>query len=725
MAEKRSALTTLNLKSLRIGLLLFFIALMVPTVLLVNRAYEELQWESFYQQRVQAEELTNRIDQRLIELINHEEQRGYADYAFLNVTGSKQANFLQRSPLARFPVESDIPGLLGYFQVASDGQFTTPLLPQDPDANRYGISDDEYQQRLGLQMKLLDILDKNRLVKSKLQRLDTKASVSSPGITPSAPIAEDDYSITDGIAASSKPVIAKELLAPSAEIPAAESEESARLEAPILASPKISQQAFDELESTSAEPEARVMKKSKLGRIADLKLDKDYQSRADRTRNEEQAKELEESSFSKLLSSSQGEKKLRREISQLPETRPAIQTANPNTMIADQDVRIRIFESEIDAFELSMLDSGHFVLFRKVWRNGQRIIQGLLIEQQPFIKGLISNAYHDTALSSISHLLVAWQGNVVSRIDAIGKREYLARSDKLSGTLLYQAPLSQPLDEMELVFTINQLPVGPGARVINWIAGLLILVLIIGLYLVYRTGVRQLLLVQQQQDFVSAVSHELKTPLTSIRMHGEMLQEEWASEEKKKHYYNLIVNESERLTRLINNVLQLARFSRNAIQTNTREVSINELIDLTKSAIKTPINASDFTLDIQCNDDIGTNIIRVDTDHFVQIMINLVDNAIKFSTKAEYKTIEVRCMKTFDDLLQISIRDYGPGIPRDQMKKIFTLFYRAENELTRETIGTGIGLSLVNQLIREMDASIDVENANPGARFVLSFQSID
>jgi signal transduction histidine kinase len=267
------------------------------------------------------------------------------------------------------------------------------------------------------------------------------------------------------------------------------------------------------------------------------------------------------------------------------------------------------------------------------------------------------------------------------------------------------------------------LPVGPGASVLGWISAVLVLILIAGLYLMYRTGIRQLSLVQQQQDFVSAVSHELKTPLTSVRMYGEILQEDWASEEKKKSYYDLIVGESERLTRLINNVLQLARFSRNAIQTNLREISVSELIDLTESAISTPINTAGFKLNISCDDRTGSQSIQVDTDHFIQIMINLMDNALKFSAKHENKTIELECRQLSTMQVQISIRDYGPGIPKDQLKKIFTLFYRAENELTRETVGTGIGLALVNQLMREMHGEIDVQNMNPGVRFNLSFKT--
>ncbi len=74
--------------------------------------------------------------------------------------------------------------------------------------------------------------------------------------------------------------------------------------------------------------------------------------------------------------------------------------------------------------------------------------------------------------------------------------------------------------------------------------------------------------------------------------------------------------------------------------------------------------------------------------------------------------------------IEFSVRDYGPGIPRHQMKKVFSLFYRAENELIRETVGTGIGLALVNQLMRDMGGKLKFENTNPGARFILSFKTL-
>jgi len=717
---------------LRGWLLLFFIALLIPTGLLIRQAYQELQWEAFHQQRIQAEELASRIDTHLIDLVNKEEKRSFSDYAFLNVTGTSKANFLQRSPLSSFPVTSDIPGLMGYFQVDADGKFTTPLLPDDPITDRYGLAADEYQQRLSLQLRLLGILDKNQLVKGKPKKKERLPSLAAGGTLPaSAPMEADDADFNDkDIAARSRHALEEDMMfesnVPIAQIESAEEELDVATidEAPIPATPMVSQQAFDQLSAPPGSQLADTPSKysSKLGRVADLKLDQTYQDRANVPGEKQQMLDQRQQKETLYKRKMVAEKKARREISRLPETKTSALAAPMDISAKNNDVRIRTFESEIDTFEFSLLDSGHFVLYRKVWRNGQRIIQGLLIEQRPFVEGLIKSAYNKTSLSAVSHLLIAWQGNVISRFQANGYRDYLSRSDKLDGTLLYQTALTQPLGNLELVFSISQLPVGPGAVVINWIAGILLLIMMTGFYLMYRSGIRQINLAQQQQDFVSAVSHELKTPLTSIRMYGEMLQEDWASEEKKKNYYDLIVGESERLTRLINNVLQLARFSRNAIQTNLRDIKVGELVDIIKSAISTPITSAGFELNISCDETTSQQVINVDTDHCIQIMINLVDNALKFSADTNNKIIELSCQQTTSGFIQLSIRDFGPGIPKDQMKKIFTLFYRAENELTRETVGTGIGLALVNQLMREMGGEIDVQNSQPGTNFILTFK---
>ena len=125
----------------------------------------------------------------------------------------------------------------------------------------------------------------------------------------------------------------------------------------------------------------------------------------------------------------------------------------------------------------------------------------------------------------------------------------------------------------------------------------------------------------------------------------------------------------------------------------------------------------------EMDDAVRGRTLQLDDDCFSQIVINLADNAIKFSRDAARKRIELRVTPGTGDSVVIALRDYGPGIPRDQLKKIFRMFYRTESELTRETVGSGIGLAIVHQLTRAMGGSVDAVNRDPGAEFRLSFPS--
>jgi len=234
-------------------------------------------------------------------------------------------------------------------------------------------------------------------------------------------------------------------------------------------------------------------------------------------------------------------------------------------------------------------------------------------------------------------------------------------------------------------------------------------------------GVSQINVARQQQEFVSAVSHELKTPLTSIRMYGEMLKEGWADEEKRQTYYEYIHLESERLTRLISNVLQLAKITRNEPSFNLRSTGVGELLGNVESKIANQVEGAGFELIFNRNDDTDQTSIMIDEDCFAQIIINLVDNAIKFSENAQHKVIEITSKLTADKQVLFAVRDFGPGVPKDQMKKIFQLFYRSESELTRETVGTGIGLAIVHQLTVAMNGKVDIINREPGAEFRVAF----
>jgi signal transduction histidine kinase len=403
------------------------------------------------------------------------------------------------------------------------------------------------------------------------------------------------------------------------------------------------------------------------------------------------------------------------EPAQLDVSEPLANVAGPS------ELRISTFESEVDPFEFSLLDSGHFVLFRKVWRDGERYIQGLLVDQETFTKDIIGAHFMETALSDMSNLIIAYQDDVIHTFGGRDDSSYPNVAADLDGALLYRSRLSAPLDSLELIFSIKRLPPGPGASILGWVTLVIAIVFVGGFFVLYRMGVSQINLARQQQDFVSAVSHELKSPLTSIRMYGEMLKEGWADEGKRQSYYEFIHDESERLSRLISNVLQLAQITRNEPQFDLKPTKIAELMSNTKSKIASQIERAGFELRIKTINDADQATVNIDEDCFAQIIINLVDNAIKFSRDAENKAIDVSSKLSGDGRVVFSVRDYGPGIPKDQMKKIFELFYRSESELTRETVGTGIGLAIVHQLTLAMSGNVDMINAEPGAEFRISF----
>ena len=693
---ERSTVAVSEVNRLRLWLLLFFLALALPALVLVWQAYSELKWEAFHRHRVQAEELVSRVDKRYLQLMKTEELRPFTDFSFLNVLGDANSNFLQRSVLATYPVRSEIPGLIGYFQIDAEGIFSTPLLPaQQSEALTYGVTEGEYRQRLELSARIQTILSSNRLV-PEVREITEQRQYSEP----------DD-------AAADSERRERRVASGSVNGYAGSRSGAAGLAAPPAKTEVQSQAAFDLLEkSTVISQKSKEQKRSGiLGRVEDLKLDLKFQSGA----GEKMAAEPE-------LSPAVNEKHVRKERSQLPmSAAPLLRDRLGESYPQLSGVPVRTFESELDPYRLSLLDSGEFVLFRTVWRDGKRYIQGMLVAQQPFLQEVALAMFREGALSEMSDLLVAYNGDVLSVVNGAGRRSYFSGSGNFHGSLLYQKALSAPLNGVSLIFSITSLPSGAGGSVILWTSAVLLLVLCGGFLLIYRLGVGQIELVRQQQDFVAAVSHELKTPLTSIRMYGEMLLEGWVSEEKRQTYYRYIASEGERLSRLIGNVLQLARMNRNEQRIDLQPRSVSELLEELGPCITSQAEHAGFTLGLDCHPEAADLLILVDSDCLTQVVINLVDNAIKFSSRAKEKLIEVRCMLDPEGRVQLSVRDRGPGVARDQAKKIFRMFYRSESELTRETVGTGIGLALVHQLVLAMNARVDVINRNPGAEFQISF----
>ena len=651
------------LTRLRVALALFLLALGLPTVALIYQAYQRLQWESFHQHQGLAKEFAARVDQRLRELVMAEDRRPFTEYSYFKLVTPRNGAVLQRSALAELPPYAAVPGLIGHFQVDSKGLLSVPYLPPTgSDDAVAGLSATQQNQGLELAARLRAILTANRLIAAR------EAERPRAGAPP-----QTEYMARGTVELDSS--VDKRASAPA---------------------------PFDSLNAVTDGAARSAPSTSSLGRVADLKLEQRFQG----------APVMAEAASPR--ETGQAAPKARRALRKESSALPALRDTAAAATSADARARILTFESEVDSFDSSLLASGELVLFRNVWRDGQRYVQGLLLDREHFLAELIGAPFNLSPLASSSSLLVARHGEVLMRKTGATSRDYDA-APTLRGTLLYQSRLAAPFSDLELIFSVTRLPAGAGAPVIAWLSALLALVLCGGLWLAYRLGARQLALARQQQEFIAAVSHELKTPLTSIRMYGEMLREGWAPEEKRQTYYSFIHDEAERLTRLINNVLNLARMTRNELSVDMRDITVAQLLERVRPTLDSVVAHAARRYTLECQAQASTAVVRVDVDCFTQIILNLLDNALKFSSGEQALELTVRTVGATH--IDFALRDFGPGITKEQIKRIFALFYRGENALTRATAGTGIGLALVKRLVEVMGGEVRVENREPGAEF--------
>ena len=725
LLKKLSAFSEIN--RLRLMVAVFFVALALPAAALVWHAYKQLHWESFHQLRGMAEDVTETIDRQLAGMTLKAESRSFADYSFFVVAGDPSANFVQRSPLSVYPVAEDIAGVIGYFQVDRNGEFSTPILPAgETSAGTVGISSEELILRSELAQSLKSILSDNQLIENRqvISKLDNVSAVGD-SLSYRASSSEQDDDVTVAGSRDLSGASRANESAASAPAQTSKDEKVANSQAPfdLLSELSSSKQRIERTDVAIEEEQQsdldRVEKPSRKKTVASLNLDGDLQQlsvRKESLKNSENAKLADE-----RVRSSRKEKIA---VAEPSESRSEAATTTTTTQAGSYGLTIKTFDSEIDPYEFSLLDSGHFVLYRKVWRNNERYVQGILVDPERFIDEIIAQNFRSAQLAQWSDLVVAHNDDILSTVSGRRSRSYSLDSGEAQGSLLDRISLAAPFSQIDLIYTVRSMPPGPGATVLTGLTAVFAAVLIFGFYALYRTGLRQLSLRRQQQDFISAISHELKTPLTSIQMYAEMLKNDWADSAKKKTYYNTIFDESERLSRLIANVLQMASITRNDAPLNFQHISGSELMAQIETKILSLFNQSGFSLMVKCEDDAKGVSLSVDTDAFLQIAINLVDNAIKFSGGVDNKKIILTASLIDSSTFVFSVRDHGKGIPADQMNKIFEMFYRSESELTRETTGTGIGLAIVSRLAKLMSARVDVINRDPGAEFRVALPTI-
>jgi signal transduction histidine kinase len=340
---------------------------------------------------------------------------------------------------------------------------------------------------------------------------------------------------------------------------------------------------------------------------------------------------------------------------------------------------------------------GQVFMLRHVQIENKHLIQGFQLNEKELIQQVEESA---------KKFVRGWMGFELAR-KANGGSAYAAILDFGFGRLVLNLIETDPF---HIARKISQMR--------NWYFSIITVVLLavaLALASLWHNARAQLRLARKKDDFISAVSHELRTPLTSIRMYSEMLEKNWvSSKEKVAEYYKNMRQESERLSRLIENVLDFSRIQRGRKKYAFNLGNLNKCIADVVEMMRPYAAQHGFTIQTQLAE-LGQTAF--DADAVTQIIVNLLDNAVKYARNAEDKTVTIRT-GTDGRFVLIEVEDHGPGVPHRQRKKIFEEFYRVGAEATRETTGTGLGLALVKKFAQAHNGFVEILSARPsGAVF--------
>ncbi len=235
--------------------------------------------------------------------------------------------------------------------------------------------------------------------------------------------------------------------------------------------------------------------------------------------------------------------------------------------------------------------------------------------------------------------------------------------------------------------------------------GIFIVAIVSGGVLLTRMTLRNMKDARQKTSFVSSVSHELKTPLTSIRMYAELLlSKRVADENKTQTYLSVIVDESHRLTRLINNVLDFGRLEQGKKKYQYAAIQMDQFLNHIIQAHSIRIQSLEIEITTQVGE--GDYRIRTDKDALEQVVLNLLDNALKYASDGKFINFILEKEEAF---ILLKICDDGPGIPKAQQEIIFEKFHRVDNTLNAKQPGSGLGLSIARQILQDLGGDLTFE----------------
>ena len=358
------------------------------------------------------------------------------------------------------------------------------------------------------------------------------------------------------------------------------------------------------------------------------------------------------------------------------------------------------------------IDAEHIFIFRRIVIDQRIYRQGFILNTGAFLDYLADTYFDSQPMSRFSQL----------RLE-VSDMQHPATIVQTGATVRQEAfaldrQFPAPFNFLYARLVSETIPPVASRQTLNIMIVILAAVFLLGLGAIYRSAHAMVDLSERRTRFVSSVTHELKTPLTNIRLYIEMLEQGIAKDTaREQDYLRVVSSESARLSRLINNVLELSRLEKKQRHFDMRPGSFQDVLDEVREVMGEKVRQEGFTLTMAPVDGFE---FAYDREVMVQILINLIENSLKFGRRSETRRITVSVEKR-ETHADIKVADTGPGIPRYALKKVFDDFYRVEDPLIRTTGGTGIGLSLVKKFMQAMGGSATAANNDgPGCTITLS-----
>jgi signal transduction histidine kinase len=285
----------------------------------------------------------------------------------------------------------------------------------------------------------------------------------------------------------------------------------------------------------------------------------------------------------------------------------------------------------------------------------------------------------------------------------------LAATDSPSGPLALNATIAGNFPPWLIEFYSQpqspyRLLLGSGQSIYLYMFLAIATILGFGLVLTIRAVTHELELARLKSDFVSTVSHEFKSPLTSIRQLSEMLQSgRVPSEDRRQHYFGVLVEQSSRLSNLVTNVLDLARIEEGGKEFRFEPVDLGKLARDQADTTQHRVGHEGFEIGASVPEHLPT--VRGDPEALTQVISNLLDNAIQYSGEARQINVYASAEKGH---VMIAVEDFGVGIPEEEMGKVFERFYRGTDDVTRSVRGSGLGLTLVREIVVAHGGAVEV-----------------